>query len=125
LRNVKVLEAIYRKIICLAINFGQKTCSKEFYQPLMLVKTFEYVFLVVQTTVQNKLTQFGLHNPDNSHGFRIVYSEFVRYMAKLKEAAHILWVRDISDYTIWNMIFFHVVHIAPTIFVVLDAHGPL
>jgi hypothetical protein len=56
-RNVKVLEAIYRIFFCLDCNspphyFGQKTCSKEFYQPLMLVKTIENVFLMVQTTVQ-------------------------------------------------------------------------
>jgi len=34
-------------------------------------------------------------------------------------------VRDISDYTIRNMIFFHVVHIAPMVSVVYDAQGPL
>jgi len=38
----------------------------------MLVKTFENVFLVVQTTDQTVLMQFGLHNPDTSHGFRIM-----------------------------------------------------
>jgi len=47
-------------------------CSKEFYQPLMLVKTFENVFLVVQTTGQNKLIQFGFHNSDNSNEFQIM-----------------------------------------------------
>jgi len=38
----------------------------------MLVKTFENVFLVVQTTDQNKLMQFEFHNSDNSNGFRIM-----------------------------------------------------
>jgi len=71
-RNVKVLEAIYRKIICLAINFGQKTCSKEFYQPLMPIKTFENVFPVVQTTDQTILMQFRLHIPHTSHDFRFM-----------------------------------------------------
>jgi len=38
----------------------------------MLVKIFENVFLVVQTTDQAMLVQFGLHNPDNSPGFQIM-----------------------------------------------------
>jgi len=51
---------------------NQKRVSKEFYQPLMLVKAFENVFLVMQTTDQFKLMQFGFHNPDNSNGFWIM-----------------------------------------------------
>jgi len=35
-------------------------------------KTFENVFLVVQATVQKKLTQFGLYNLDSSQGFQIM-----------------------------------------------------
>jgi len=38
----------------------------------MLVKTFENVFLVVQTTSQTILVQFRLHNPDNSPDFWIM-----------------------------------------------------
>ena len=38
----------------------------------MLVKAFENVFLMVQTTGQNKLMQFEYHNPDNSNGFQIM-----------------------------------------------------
>jgi len=58
--------------VYLHLMLSQKRVSKEFYQPLMLVKTFENVFLVVQTTFQKKLTQSGLYNPDSSHGFRIL-----------------------------------------------------
>jgi len=58
--------------VYLHLMLSQKRVSKEFYQPLMLVKTFEIVFLVVQTTFQKKLTQSGLYNPDSSHGFQIL-----------------------------------------------------
>jgi len=58
--------------VYLHLMLSQKRVSKEFYQPLMLVKTFENVFLVVQTIVQNILTQIGLYNLETSHGFRIM-----------------------------------------------------
>jgi len=74
-RNMKVFRLfiggnIHR--VYLHLMLSQKRVSKEFYQPLMLVKTFENVFLVVQTTFQKKLTQSGLYNPDSSHGFQIL-----------------------------------------------------
>jgi len=99
-------------------------CSKEFYQPLMLVKTFENVFLVVQTTDQNKLMRFGFYNPDNSYVFRIIKSEFLRYFSKLKEFSILLGGEGHSGLCDPEHDFFHVVHIAPTVSVVQDAQRP-
>jgi len=70
-RNGGGLEGIYRKgvskYVVTTINGSKKTCKNTFFN----LTTFQNVFYVVQTTVQKRLMQFRLYNPEDTFGFRI------------------------------------------------------
>ena len=70
---------------------SQKTSSKEFYQPLMQVKTFENVLFVVQTTDQRNWLSLDYTIWIPPMVFRLCNPNLFDIGEYVKECAHLMW----------------------------------